>query len=132
LLWPGGNVETSANNLYQALYAARKVLKSLQPFLNIRFVDDFLCLVADPPLWVDVEAFEAAAEQARKDHYPLMEEAHAGLMRSFALTGRRSQALHQYQFLKDLLHNKLGIEPDSEIQRIYQSILVGFYQLNTH
>lgn len=198
-LWPGGDVETSANNLYQALYAARKVLKSLQSFLVIRFDGDFLCLVADPPLWVDVEAFEAAAEQAGKyqdmPHYlaavslysgdllpenryeewtlvkreellqsylnllqalahlqetdedyqaailtyqrlvahdPLMEEAHAGLMRNFALTGRRSQALHQYQFLKELLHNKLGIEPDSETQRIYQLILAGNYQLNTH
>jgi DNA-binding SARP family transcriptional activator len=198
-LWPSGDVETSANSLYQALYAARKVLKSLQPFLDIRFDGDFLSMVADPPLWVDVEAFEAATEQARKNqdiphylaavslysgdllpenryeewtlvkredllqtylnllqalahlqeaqedyqaaivtyqrlvaHDPLMEEAHAGLMRNFALTGRRSQALHQYLFLKDLLHTKLGIVPDSETQKLYQSILAGNYQLITH
>lgn len=53
---------------------------------------------------------------------PLREESHAGLMRLYALSGRRSDALHQYQQLQELLESELGVEPSAETQRLYEEI----------
>ena len=193
-LWPDRDPEASANSLYQTLHSARLVLESLQPPCYIRFEDEFLCLQSDPPLWVDVEAFDAAAAQARQrqdpslyqaaidlysgellpeDRYedwaikrrealqqtfldlilnlarlheargehqpaiaayqrliaidPLLEEAYVGLMRSFALSGQRSQALRQYKLLQETLGQELEAEPDPDTKRLHQLILAGSY-----
>jgi DNA-binding SARP family transcriptional activator len=59
---------------------------------------------------------------------PLMEEAHSGLMVSFALSGRRSQALRQYQILQDILQKNYQAEPGPETIHLYKLILDGKYQ----
>jgi len=194
-LWPDHSPEASANSLHQALHFARLVLDALQPPGHIHFEIDIVHFFSDPGLWVDVEAFEAAAIQAsesldttlyqaaldlyngellpenRYDEWvllrrenlqqtyldlllgqaklyeskgeykaaisafqriisvdPLLEEAHAGLIYGFALSGQRSQALRQYQLLKDILQKNYHAEPDPETTRMHKLILEGKYQ----
>jgi non-specific serine/threonine protein kinase len=56
---------------------------------------------------------------------PAHEEAHAGLMRLYALAGQRHQALRQYQQLCLALRRELDAEPDGTSQGLYQAILAG-------
>src|SRR4051812_36348550 len=60
LLWPDRDATAAANNLHQALHAARR---ALQDPGALALTDDLLALA--PAAWVDVDAFEAAA--ARPD-----------------------------------------------------------------
>ncbi|HET7035860.1 MAG TPA: AAA family ATPase, partial [Thermomicrobiaceae bacterium] len=53
------------------------------------------------------------------------EEAHVGLMRAYALAGRRQQALRQYQRLRAALARELDAEPEPEATELYQRILGG-------
>lgn len=46
-------------------------------------------------------------------------------MRVFALTGRRSAALQQYQLCKSLMERELRIEPSPETKRLYEHISSG-------
>jgi predicted ATPase/DNA-binding SARP family transcriptional activator len=58
---------------------------------------------------------------------PLHEEAHRQLMTLFALSGRRQQALAQYQKLRQALRREFEDVPDAETRRLYQSILSGSF-----
>ncbi len=53
---------------------------------------------------------------------PTREESHAGLIRLYALTGRRGDALRQYEQLVQLLDEELGTEPGPDTQRLYEEI----------
>ncbi len=192
-LWPESDPGTTTNNLYQVLFAARKVLASL---LNahevLKLNEEILCLCPDLPLWIDLEAFEEAAlkthsnhdpavyqaalalytgdllpedlyedwassrrESLRKEHQRLLlalanlrrqnkdypgaiiifqqilvtdracEEAHAGLMQLYALSGQRSAALAQYEACRRALENELGVPPGPATTALYQQINVG-------
>ena len=50
------------------------------------------------------------------------EEAHVGLMRLYALTGRRVEALRQYDRLEENLSRKVDAEPDPASRRLYGDI----------
>ena len=54
---------------------------------------------------------------------PLAEAAHRALMRLFARTGRRQQALAQYQLLRQSLSAELAAEPDPASRSLYQRLL---------
>ncbi len=54
---------------------------------------------------------------------PLAEEAYQYLMQLYALSGRRSQALAQYEDLRQLLESSMEVQPLPETEAIYQSIL---------
>ena len=56
---------------------------------------------------------------------PTHEDAHAGLMRLYALSGRPGQALRQYERLKDGLARELDVEPSVTSQRLHASIASG-------
>lgn len=56
---------------------------------------------------------------------PLDEAIHRALMHAYALTGRRHEALRQYQTCKDILEEKLGISPDPQTTELYDQILRG-------
>jgi len=56
---------------------------------------------------------------------PGHEEAHAGLMRLYALLGQRYQALRQYQALRAALRRELDVAPGRESERLYCDILAG-------
>jgi predicted ATPase/DNA-binding SARP family transcriptional activator/DNA-binding CsgD family transcriptional regulator len=74
LLWPELGPKPAANNLRQALHAARRVLDSVGSTAAssryVRLGGEQLALCPDGHLWVDVEAFEAAAVAARRSRDP--------------------------------------------------------------
>ncbi len=53
---------------------------------------------------------------------PLFEEAHRKLMRLYALSGRRTRALAQYEEYRALLRFELGVEPLEETTALYHAI----------
>ena len=56
---------------------------------------------------------------------PLEEEAHASLMRLYALSGRRHLAVRQYQQLCEVLSRELDAEPQEATTRLYERLLRG-------
>jgi TolB-like protein/Flp pilus assembly protein TadD len=56
---------------------------------------------------------------------PLRETAHRALMRLYADTGDRALALKQYQSCCDVLNAELGVQPETETQRLYEEIRGG-------
>jgi predicted ATPase/DNA-binding SARP family transcriptional activator len=56
---------------------------------------------------------------------PQLEEAHAGLMRVYALQGNRSEASRQYERLRNVLSSELGVEPGENSRRLHERILAG-------
>jgi DNA-binding SARP family transcriptional activator len=53
------------------------------------------------------------------------EEAHARLMRLFALSGRRLEALRLYERLRDRLFEELGVHPADATTRLYDALRAG-------
>jgi TolB-like protein/DNA-binding SARP family transcriptional activator len=53
---------------------------------------------------------------------PLQETAHRALMQIYAEHGQTALALKQYQVCRDALQGELGVKPDAETERLYQSI----------
>jgi predicted ATPase/DNA-binding SARP family transcriptional activator/DNA-binding CsgD family transcriptional regulator len=53
---------------------------------------------------------------------PTREGAHMGLMRLYALSGRRSEALGQYEGLRESLSSRFGAEPQAAATRLQQEI----------
>jgi predicted ATPase/DNA-binding SARP family transcriptional activator/DNA-binding CsgD family transcriptional regulator len=53
---------------------------------------------------------------------PAHEEAHAALMRLYALSGRRTEALRQYERLKEALSRDLGVEPNASSRTLREVI----------
>src|SRR4051812_40018987 len=54
---------------------------------------------------------------------PLNEEAHRALMRAYAATGRRSQALAQYEALRRTLADALAADPEPLTRELYRTLL---------
>jgi predicted ATPase/DNA-binding SARP family transcriptional activator/DNA-binding CsgD family transcriptional regulator len=73
------------------------------------------------------DEYEAAIEALRKAtaKEPTLEEAHAGLMRLHALSGRPEQALAQYDRLCNALSRTLGTEPAATTRRLRDEIAAG-------
>jgi DNA-binding SARP family transcriptional activator len=71
-LWPELPAEAAANNLYQALHHARRILDSAGPtttrFLQIKADVVELCPEGEP--WIDAAEFEAHAARARQSQDP--------------------------------------------------------------
>ncbi|CAN5520511.1 hypothetical protein BH23CHL2_BH23CHL2_28450 [soil metagenome] len=56
---------------------------------------------------------------------PDREEAHRSLMELYALTGRRQQALRQYERVREILERELDLEPEPETDDLHAAILSG-------
>ena len=71
--------------------------------------------------------YEAATEALGRAvaEEPTREAAHEGLMRLYALSGRRREALSQYERLREVLSDDLGMGPGTEITRLQQEIWIG-------
>jgi predicted ATPase/DNA-binding SARP family transcriptional activator/DNA-binding CsgD family transcriptional regulator len=67
-----------------------------------------------------IEPLQSAAAEE-----PTLEEAHAGLMRLYALQGREAEALAQYERLREALSARLGMEPGSATRRLHEDIAAG-------
>lgn len=194
LLWPDVGEKAAANNLRQALHAARKILAS-DPSAGSRFLGykaESLVLCPKGDLWVGVDAFEAAALSAQRsrdpgaykaaiepysgellpeDRYeewaedrrrelsercrflllglawayeeredygsaieahrqmmrgaPTNEEAHAGLMRLYALSGRKADALRQYELFEETIFRELETGPSASTRALKEEITSG-------
>jgi predicted ATPase/DNA-binding SARP family transcriptional activator len=72
----------------------------------------------------DVAAAAEALQQALLVD-PLHEPAHRALMRLYASTGRRQQALAQYQQLREALDRALAAAPDPQTAALYRALLRG-------
>jgi predicted ATPase/DNA-binding SARP family transcriptional activator/DNA-binding NarL/FixJ family response regulator len=78
-------------------------------------------------LYEDHEEHALAVETLRKAvaEEPILEEAHAGLMRLYALLDRQAQALAQYERLGETLSGRLGTEPSAATRRLRDEIAAG-------
>ena len=74
----------------------------------------------------ELEAAIEALEEAVAAE-PTREEAHAGLMRLHALSGRRGQALRQYERLSEALSGELDLEPGAEVRELREDISAGAF-----
>jgi tetratricopeptide (TPR) repeat protein len=54
---------------------------------------------------------------------PLNEHAHRALIRAYAATGRRPQALAQYDVLRQTLDRELAADPEPETRALYRELL---------
>jgi predicted ATPase/DNA-binding SARP family transcriptional activator len=194
LLWPDLAPKAAANNLRYTLHQVRWILESASATAScsLHLHGSLLSLCPEGRLWVDVEAFEDAALEARRvldpaayraavslypgdllpaDRYeawaesrrtelretylavlielarlhedreefgsaiealrqvvvaePTHDRAHVGLMRLYALSGRQSAALGQYEQLRETLSRELGVEPGAAACQLHQRILPG-------
>ena len=190
--WPQLGKGAASNNLRRTLYTARRVLGPSDGSRYLASGEGWLGLCPEGSLWVDVDAFEAAAAAARRecepaayraalelyagellpaDRYeawaegkrgeirrlrldllvelagacerrgeygaavealrrvtteePAREEAHAGLMRLYALAGRQAEALRQYELLEETLARELGAEPGASSRALREEIATG-------
>ncbi|WP_432158437.1 MULTISPECIES: AfsR/SARP family transcriptional regulator [unclassified Streptomyces] len=57
--------------------------------------------------------------------HPLNEWFHGQLITALHRSGRRSEALHAYQKVRDLLRRELGLEPSPELWQLHQEILAA-------
>ncbi|MDX1523296.1 MAG: transcriptional regulator, partial [Anaerolineae bacterium] len=71
-LWPDLDLEAAANNLYQVLHIARRILDptGTQATRYLQLRDEVLTLCPEELPWVDVNAFEQAASEARRSQNP--------------------------------------------------------------
>ena len=58
---------------------------------------------------------------------PTHEGAHIGLMRLYALLGRRREALRQYERLREALFKEFGTEPEAAARRLQEEIWAGTF-----
>ena len=98
---------------------------------------DYLALLGELTRLAEARADYALAIETLRQALaadPAHEEAHRDLMRLYALTGQRQQALRQYQALREALQRELDVEPAPESQRLYEAILAGRFgaQARTH
>lgn len=72
ILWPDGVPETASSNFHRTLYVARRALglTGASGLAYLHLQSDVLSLCPQTPCWIDIEAFEAAAANARLTHEP--------------------------------------------------------------
>jgi predicted ATPase/DNA-binding SARP family transcriptional activator/DNA-binding CsgD family transcriptional regulator len=63
---------------------------------------------------------------------PTNEEAHAGLMRLYAHSGRRGEALTQYERLREILSGRLGTAPGATTRALRDKLAAGGLQPAQH
>src|SRR5829696_4257204 len=71
------------------------------------------------------EAIEALGRIVAQD--ATHEGAHLGIMRLYALSGRRREALGQYERLRQALFQEFGTEPEAATTRLQQQIWAGTF-----
>jgi predicted ATPase/DNA-binding SARP family transcriptional activator/DNA-binding CsgD family transcriptional regulator len=69
-----------------------------------------------------IEALERVVDQV-----PTHEGAHSGLMRLYALTEQRREALRQYERLREALLREFGAEPEAATVRLHEEIWAGTF-----
>jgi predicted ATPase/DNA-binding SARP family transcriptional activator/DNA-binding CsgD family transcriptional regulator len=90
----------------------------------------FELLVELTQLYQERGEYGQAAEMLQRalSEEPTNEEAHAGLMRLYALSGRRGEALTQYERLRETLSRRLGTAPGATTRALRDKIAAGRFQ----
>jgi DNA-binding SARP family transcriptional activator len=70
ILWPDSGRKAASNSLRRTLHATRKVLDPTVGSYYLTSEDESLVLCRGGDLWVDIEAFEAAALSAQRSREP--------------------------------------------------------------
>jgi DNA-binding SARP family transcriptional activator len=111
LLWRGEALAGVSGPFLDAqrVRLAERRLDTLETFLETR-----LELAHDPQLIPDLVALTA--------EYPLRERARALLMRALDRAGRHADALKVYAEVRDLLAERLGLDPSPELTALHQRI----------
>lgn len=89
----------------------------------------YALLVELAKLHEEREEYEPAIEALRQAvaEKPTNEAAHAGLMRLYVLSGRRHEAILQYERMRGAISGELGQEPGVTSQRLYEEIRAGSF-----
>jgi predicted ATPase/DNA-binding SARP family transcriptional activator len=71
-LWPEADLQAATDSLHQTLHNLRSNLKPYcsNPRHYIQVENEMVSLCPDTPLWIDMEAFEAAAQEATRSRDP--------------------------------------------------------------
>jgi hypothetical protein len=90
----------------------------------------FELLVELTGLYEERGEYGQAAEMLQRalSEEPTNEEAHAGLMRLYALSGRQGEALTQYERLRETLSGRLGTAPGAMTRALRDKIAAGRFQ----
>ena len=85
-------------------------------------------------LYEERQEYGKAAEMLQKalSDEPTNEEAHARLMRLYALSGRQGEALTQYDRLQGTLSGRLGTVPNATTRALRDKIAAGRFQPSQH
>lgn len=89
---------------------------------------DFLALLVEQARLLEARAnFDGAVSALRRviAADPVHEEAGAALMRVYALTGRRNEAMQEHDRLSAALDRELGVEPSPDTERLFEQIRSG-------
>lgn len=83
-------------------------------------------------LWEERGEYDLASEVLRRalKEDPALEEAHAGLMRLYALAGSKREALAQYGRLEEALSREVGTEPSASSRALREEIAAGRFPPN--
>src|SRR5215203_5627364 len=94
----------------------------------------FELLVEQSGLHEERGEYGQAAEMLQRalSEEPTNEEAHAGLMRLYALSGRPGEALRQYERLRETLCGRLGTAPGATTRALRDKIAAGQFQSTQH
>jgi len=90
----------------------------------------FELLVELTGLYEERGEYGQAAEMLQRalSEEPANEEAHADLMRLYALSGRQGEALTQYERLRETLSGRLGTAPGATTRALRDKIAAGRFQ----
>jgi predicted ATPase/DNA-binding SARP family transcriptional activator len=115
-LWPDLAPEAAANNLYQTLHTARRLLGSIdasaRSYLQIR--SDIVQLVLDGDVWIDVIAFGKATKAARASND--------------VVDYRAALDLYAGDLLPEDVSEVWTKEPRATLRREYVALLLGLAQ----
>lgn len=118
VLWPNLSPDAAANNLYYALHVARRALDP-DPNARDRYLRSRrgeLALDPDCPIWIDAEAFESLATQARESADPRVY--------------REALDLYRGDLLPQDVYEEWTIEPRETLRQLYLTLLLELAQLH--
>jgi DNA-binding SARP family transcriptional activator len=115
LLWPHLGRGAAANNLRQVLHAARRILSPTGGFSYLASDGESLVLCSGGDMWVDADAFEAAATTARSTVEPV--------------AYRAALDLYAGDLLPEDLYEAWAQDRRESLRQLYLALLLGLAKL---
>ena len=115
-LWPELGISAASNNLRQTVHTARRMFDVSMGSRYLASRDESLVLCPESSLWVDVDAFEEAAQSARRSREPALY--------------RVALDLYIGELLPTDRYEDWAEEPRRRLQEMYLSLLLGLAHLH--